>query len=429
MIFGQGQTSQENALSETSTSTSLECARRLAVTKQHLAGKWPTGSGREAILSVIRDLGYVQLDPVNVVAPSHVIALWSRLGMFRLSDLDRLLWDEKKLFEHWSHAASIVLTEDYPLHNSLMRRYPESLSKSWGGWRDRARKWQAKNTELRRKILQELKKGPLRVSEFEEFVRTKRSVDGWTSGSHLSTALFHLQMSGDVMVVGHEGNQKIWGLSDDFLPTWVERKELTEQEAEREGAQRTIRALGTASPSEINLYFLRGRYLNLKKALEHLAAESTIHRVHITELGGKAERYVHALDLPLLESMDSDAWEPRMSLLAPFDNLTVLRGMTSRLFGFEYVHENYLPQNKRKFGTYVLPILWGDRFIGHVDPKMDRENGKLLINSVHAERGAPGDKEVSLKIGETIKHLAEFLGAKEVEYTARVPKAWRNSLR
>src|SRR5207249_5305860 len=90
VIFGQGQASQENALSETSISTSLECARRLAVTKQHLAGKLPTGSGREAILSVIRDLGYVQLDRKSVVAPSHVVALWSRLGMFRLSDLDRL---------------------------------------------------------------------------------------------------------------------------------------------------------------------------------------------------------------------------------------------------------------------------------------------------------------------------------------------------
>jgi uncharacterized protein YcaQ len=114
-------------LSKAAISTSLESARRLAVTKQHLAGKLPTGSAREAILSVIRDLGYVQWDPISVVAPSHVIALWSRVGNFRLSELDRLLWDEKKLFEHWSHAASIVLTEDYPLFYSMMRRYPESL--------------------------------------------------------------------------------------------------------------------------------------------------------------------------------------------------------------------------------------------------------------------------------------------------------------
>src|SRR5437870_10251878 len=102
---------------------SLESARRLAVTKQHLADKLTIGSTQDAILSVIRDLGYVQLDPVNVVAPSHLITLWSRVGNFRTSDLDRLLWDDKKLFEHWSHAASIVLTEDYPLFYSLMRRY------------------------------------------------------------------------------------------------------------------------------------------------------------------------------------------------------------------------------------------------------------------------------------------------------------------
>jgi len=178
------------------------------------------------------------------------------------------------------------------------------------------------------------------------------------------------------MVVGHQGRQNIWGLSETFLPSWVQRKELTEPEVEQEGAQRTLRALGTASPSEINRYFLRGRYLNLKKVLERLQAESTIHRVHIAGLGG--ERYVHDRDVRLLESFDSDAWQPRMSLLAPFDNLLGVQEWTSRLFGFDYVHENFLPKDKRKFGTY---------------------------------------------------DLAEFLGAKEVVYTARVPKAWKHSLR
>ena len=414
-------------MSEAAVSTSLESARRLAVTKQHLAAKLTIGSTQDAILSVIRDLGYVQLDPVNVVAPSHLITLWSRVGNFRTSDLDRLLWDDKKLFEHWSHAASIVLTEDYPLFYSLMRRYPESLSKSWGGWKARARKWLADNKGVRKKILSELTKGPLRVGEFEDHVRTKRGADGWTSRSDVSTALFHLQMNGEVMVVGHHGTQNIWGLSETFLPSWVQRKELTEPEVEQEGAQRTLRALGTASPSEINRYFLRGRYLNLKKVLERLQAESTIHRVHIAGLGG--ERYVHDRDVRLLESFDSDAWQPRMSLLAPFDNLLGVQEWTSRLFGFDYVHENFLPKDKRKFGTYVLPILWGDRFIGRIDPQMDRRHEKLLINSVHAEPGAPAGKEVSSKIGERIDDLAEFLGAKEVVYTARVPKAWKYSLR
>lgn len=416
-------------LSETAISTSLEGARRLTVTKQHLAGKLPTGSAKEAIVSVIRDLGYVQWDPISVVAPSHVLALWSRVRNFRVSDLDRLLWDEKKLFEHWSHAASIVLTEDYPLFHSMMRRYPESLSKSWGGWRARARKFLAEHTDLRKKILHELKKGPLQLSQFENYVRTKRSEDGWSTGSDVSAMLFHLQMRGEVMIVGHDGNRNIWGLSEQFLPSWAETNELSADEAEREGAQRTIRALGTASPSEINLYFLRGRYLNLRKALGRLEGESAIHRVHITGLGGKNERYIDDRDLPLLESLNSDGWEPRMSLLAPFDNLLSARQLTRKLFGFAYVLEQFLPKDKRKHGTYVLPILWGDRFIGRVDPQMDRRTEKLHINSIHAEPGVPGGEEVSSEIAETIAHLGEFLGAKEVVYTARVPKAWKNSLR
>jgi uncharacterized protein YcaQ len=416
-------------LSEPAISTSLEGARRLTVTKQHLAGKLPTGSPKEAIVSVIRDLCYVQWDPVDAVAPSHIISFWSRIGNFRLSDLDALLWETKELFLHWTPIASIVLTEDYPIYASMMKRYPESLSDSWGGQKKRARAFLAAHAELRRRILSELKKGPLELSEFRDYVRTKRGTDGWSSGSDVSAMLFHLLMSGDVMIVGHRGYQNIWGLSEEFLPPQVKRQELTEAEFEREAAQRAIRALGTATPREIHLYFPRGRYLNLKKTLAQLQGASTIHRVVVADLGGRDERYVHDLDVPLLESMSSDGWQPRMTLLAPFDTLINSTGRTDRLFGFHYVHENFLPPNKRKFGTFVHPILWGDRLIGRVDLLLDKKNEKLLVKSVHAEPKAPGGKEVSSKIAETIAHLGEFLGAKDVVYTARVPKAWRNSLR
>jgi uncharacterized protein YcaQ len=81
--------------------------------------------------------------------------------------------------------------------------------------------------------------------------------------------------------------------------------------------------------------------------------------------------------------------------------------------GFDYIHENFLPQNKRKFGTFVHPILYGDKLIGGANLHMDRKNEKLLVNSVHTERGAPGDKEISSKIGQTLQQLAEFLGARK----------------
>ena len=115
-----------------------------------------------------------------------------------------------------------------------------------------------------------------------------------------------------------------------------------------------------------------------------------------------------------------------MSLLPPFDNM--LR-QHSQVFGFDYVREQFLPKEKRRFGTYVLPILWGERFIGRIDPKLDKQKGRLVINSVHAEPGAPGDRAVATEIRETIERFAAYLGAREVTYTQQVPSAWRSSLR
>lgn len=416
-------------MTEPKISASAETIRRLAVTKQHLAGKRPTRASSEEMVSLVRDLAYVQWDPISIVAPSHILSLWSRLGGFRPSDLDRLLWDEKKVFQHWTPIASLVLTEDYPLYYSLMKEYPESLSKSWRSQAAKAKRFLADHVELRKRILNELKKGPLRLDQFGDYLKTKRSADGWTSGSDVSNMLFHLHMRGEVMVVGHEGNLNVWGLSEGFLPKWVDRRALAAEEFETQAAQRAIRAMGTASAPEINYYFVRGRYRNLRETLSRLEEESVIHRVQVDELGVREERYVHERDVTLLESLRTNAWEPKVSLIAPFDNLIAGRGRTNTVFGFDYVHEQFLPQEKRRYGTYLMPILWGERLIGRVDPRLDKQTETLVVNSVHAEPGAPEEKIVSSKIAEKIAELAEFLGARETKYTSHVPSAWKSSLR
>jgi uncharacterized protein YcaQ len=371
----------------------------------------------------------VQWDPVTTVAPSHILSIWSRLGSFRVEDLDALMWKEKKVFEHWTPIASLVLTEDYPLFQSLMKRYPGSLTGSWRSHEVRARKFLAGHGELRKRMLADLRKGPLLLGQFRDYVRGEKSPDGWTPGSDVARMIFHLSMKGEAMVVGHEGNQNLWGLPEDFLPDWVLKTELPEEEYERQAAQRAIRALGTGSPREINYYFPRGRYRDLKGTLSRLEEESAIHHVAVDGFAKKDDRFVHDRDVPLLEEVESDAWEPRMSLIAPFDNLIAGRERTNRIFGFDYVHEQFLPKQKRKFGTMVLPILWGDELIGRVDPQMDRTEGKLLVNSVHAQPRAPMARDVASKIADTIQDLSDFLGAKEVEYSSRVPAAWKGSLR
>lgn len=410
-------------------STTAEAARRLAVTKQHLAGPLPRRASPSDILAVVRDLAYVQWDPITIVAPSHIISLWNRLGDFQLSDLENLMWREKKLFEHWTPIASIVLTEDYPLYHSLMERYPQSLTKSWGSQRARAAKFLAQHSRLRRSMLDQLRRGPLQLSQFEEYVKTKRSEDGWSSGSDVSSMLFHLHMTGNVMVVGHEGNQNVWGLTNSFLPAWVEKKPLSEKEFERRAAIRAIGALGTATSKEIWYYFVRGRYENLKESLTKLEEDSTITRVRLEGSETKEVRYICGDDVPLLKSMGGDSWEPRMSLIPPFDNMLAGNDRLNRLFGFKYVREQFLPLEKRKYGTYVLPILYGSSYLGRLDPTMDREAKKLLINSVHAEPGAPKDRAVGSMISETVERFAEFLGAEEVVYTPHVPTQWKSSLR
>jgi uncharacterized protein YcaQ len=409
--------------------TTLENARRLAVAKQHLAGKRPAKSDPDDILRVIRDLGCLQLDPISTVAPSHLIVLWSRLGKFDTTDLDNLLWRDKKLFEYWAHQASIVMMEDYPLYYSLMRRHPDMLASEGSVWRQRIDKWLKANTGLRDHVLNELrKKGPLLSRHFEDRTRVKRSL-GWGSWGDVSRMLFHLFLRGEVMVVGREGKQKLYGLSEDFLPSWVSKKELSPDEVEYVSVQRSLRALGIANSSEISWHFFRKRYPNLKATLKQLVADEMIIPVDITDGPvEKGERYIHSEDVEHLEELQSGKWQPRVSLLSPFDNLFCDRARTRLLFNFDYTIEIYTPPSKRKYGYYVLPILYGDKFIGRLDPVMDRKKGKLTIKAVYAESHAPRDKDTSREIRESVEQLSEFLGAKEVIYSRKIPRYWQSHL-
>jgi uncharacterized protein len=409
--------------------TTLENARRLAVAKQHLAGKRPNKPDSDDILGVARDLGCLQLDPISTVAPSHLIVLWSRLGHFDTADLDKLLWRDKKLFEYWAHQASIVLMEDYPLYYSLMRRYPDVLVRPGSVWRQRIEKFLNAHAKLRDHILSELRrKGPLLSRQFEDKTREKRSF-GWSSWGDVSRMMFHLFLKGEVMVVGRQGKQKLYGLSENFLPSWVSKKELSAEEVEYLSAQRSLRALGIANSSEISWHFFRNRYPNLKATIKQLVADEKIIPVDITDGPvGKGERYIHSKDIALLNELDSNRWEPRVSLLSPFDNLFCDRARTKLLFDFDYAIEIYTPPSKRKYGYYVLPILYGDKFIGRLDPFMDRKNGKLIIKSVHAESHAPKDKDTSREIRDSVQQLSEFLGAKEVVYSRKAPKYWQSYL-
>ena len=169
-------------------------------------------------MEVAGDLASLQLDPINVVARSHRLVLWSRLGGYDPADLEALLWRERRLFEYWTHAAAIVCTGDYPIHSLLMRRYPSDRY----AHNRRLRTWLAANQALRRSILRQLRAdGPLPTRALEDRSDTAWQSSGWTAGRNVDRMLDVLWTQGRIMVAGRHGQQRVWDLSERWLPPWA----------------------------------------------------------------------------------------------------------------------------------------------------------------------------------------------------------------
>lgn len=397
-------------------------ARRFAITRQHLDGP-PRAA--ETMLDVIRDLGCLQLDPTSAVARSHLLVLWSRFGSYDPAHLDRLLWHERHLFEYWAHAASLVLTEDFPIHYDLMHRY-SSGDPTWSG---RSQVWMQENRAFHDHILDELaRRGPLSSKDFEDKSASGWASTGWTSGRNVSRMLDFLWLRGRILVKERRGQTRYWDLAERCLPDWTPRDTLPRREVVRRSVLRAVRALGVARASHIKQHFTRNRYDDLPAVLDELEAEGRLQRVSIAGDGVSwpGVWYLYADDLPQLEHLQNGGWQPRTTLLSPFDNLIADRARTELMFNFEYRIEIYVPQDKRKYGYFVLPILHGDQLIGRIDPLMNRKQSVLQINAVYAEPGAPPDAAPA--IAAAIASLATFLGAQAIACTDRVPEQWKAAL-
>ena len=201
---------------------SLDQARRLAVRSQHLAGA--RAPGIDGMRHVLRGLRVLQLDPVNVVARNQLFVLWSRLGGFDRADLDTLLWQRRWLFEFWAHAASIVLTEDYPIHRLMMRDYEVTVESA------AKRAWLAANDDFRRYVLDLLRdSGPLPGEAIEDRAAVGWVSTGWTHGRNVERMLDILWKQGVIMVAGRDGMRRLWSLAD--FPAAVTADELPQSEA------------------------------------------------------------------------------------------------------------------------------------------------------------------------------------------------------
>jgi uncharacterized protein YcaQ len=200
------------------------------------------------------------------------------------------------------------------------------------------------------------------------------------------------------------------------------------EELERITAIRALKALGVAPEFDIFRYFIRGRYTILKDILKQLVENGEVVNVRIEGQPKSKPLFLLAEDKRVLDAIISDKWEPRLNLISPFDNMITLRDRTKRMFNFDYILEQFVPKEKRKFGTYVLPILWDSSLVGRVDAKLDKGEKTLKINGVFAEPGFENDAQIGCKLQERIDDFANFLGAERVIYAEKKPEKWARYL-
>lgn len=328
------------------TIVSLEEARRIAVRAQLLDGSATT------VLDTIRRIGSLQIDPISTVAPPQRLILWSRLGNYDPAELERLLWEEKKLFE-WG--AFIRPIETLPLVRARMRRRRNKYT-----WEQRGTEFLQANPGFKRYVLRELERnGPLLSRELaDDSVRTWKS-HGWYGNRNVSVMLDILHGRGLVAIVGRRNGQRLWDLAERWYPPETDKVSL--READRQLAEMRFRTLG----------------------------------VRLTSRGWEA--HPDTTDGPVPD---------RVTLLSPFDRLIHDRDRAEALFDFHYRLEMYVPKAKREFGYYVLPLLVGNELVGRAEPRFDRKTRTLEL------LGAWGDTS---RLDEALASLGTFLGAERVE--------------
>jgi uncharacterized protein YcaQ len=380
---------------------SLDQARRIALAAQELDKVRPAGPVTlRTVGRTFARLQLVQIDSVNVLSRSHFLPFFSRLGNYDRTILQRMSASHpRRMMEYWAHEASYIRPDHFRDLVLWQKRAWVGAAAMESGLRE----------DVSGKILQVLSTGrPMTASEVTArigHVEDRRNENWGWNWNAVKRVLEHLFEAGLISAASRTDQfERKYTLTERVLPARLRGQEKVQDPAE--AMNRLIDAAAQAHGiGTVRCFadYFRVQGKAAAESVDHLVQSGRLKPVRVA--GWDRELFLHA-----------DARIPRKAagraLLSPFDSLVFERRRLEELFGFHYRIEIYTPEQKRRYGYYVLPFLLRDKIVARVDLKADRSAGQLLAKSAHAEPDAPPDTAVELAA--ELRLMAEWLGLKEV---------------
>jgi len=393
---------------------SLPEARRLALAAQGLDRSRPPGRvDARHVRRTIRQLGLLQLDFVNVLIPSHYQVLFSRLGPYERSCLDDLVYRRREFTEHWAHEASILPVESWPL---LRHRMETRRVRPYG-----FEKFLEEQPAYVQNVLDQVRaRGPLtadqlaapngisrRLAELPPFSLSLSS-ESWFGT--IPRAVLEAHFARGVLAIANRlpNFTRTYDLAERVLPQEHHARVVEGEEAQRELLRQAARAHGVGTAADLADYFRMPNPV-ARPRLAELVDAGELRQVRVE--GWREPAYLHpAARLP--GRIDASA------LLSPFDPVVWFRPRAARLFDFDYRFEIFTPQEKRRWGSYVLPFLLGDRLVARVDLKADRAGSRLLVLAAYLEPHAKS-AAVAEPLAAELRTLASWLDLDSITVARR----------
>ena len=368
--------------------------RLITLETQGLINAETFGTGKDAVLLALEHLGYLQIDTVSVVERAHHHTLWTRIADYKAEYLDDLV-KERKVFEYWFHAASYLPMKDFRFALPKMLEIKQNGSQYYNA-----------DEKVMQHVMDTIRnEGPKRAIDFESEAKKPGS---WWNWKPAKLALERLFIQGDLMICERNGMQKRYDLTERVLPASVDTSAPSPLEFAEYLVKTYLRAYGFTTVKQIT-HLKTGTVLrkNVEEVLHSMLKENTVQRLESKEFPNVFIQS-NLLDKPI---QDNDL---SVRLLSPFDNSIIHRDRVTQFFGFDYRLECYLPKEKRTYGYFCLPVLFGNVFIGRADCKAHRKEKLFEIIHLHIEKEGANIELWEISFIKEVKNFAVFNGCSSI---------------